>query len=212
MKSIRVLKGMQQCEDFAPPPEPSGQRKQMAALCMLQRTERQGRLRRAPSRVSPRRSGPEMHSEEFHELSRTCFACSRLALKHYYTKQLRRTHKPVPLCGPMHSFSAPSPSKLVVSRSLLRCDRITYQRLCTDGGSNSMTGASEVDVVGIEEVQVRLQRRVQELQMDRVRVCSAQCVQRSMRRPSVSRVLPCMCDVSPSAARQERSRTKSRIC
>jgi hypothetical protein len=33
---------MQQCEDFAPPPEPSGQRKQMAALCMLQRTERQG--------------------------------------------------------------------------------------------------------------------------------------------------------------------------
>ena len=158
------------------------------------------------------RSGPEVHSEEFHELSRTCFACSRLALKHYYTKQLRRTHKPLPLCGPMHSFSAPSPSKLVVSRSLLRCDRITYQRLCTDGGSNSMTGASEVDVVGIEEVQVRLQRRVQELQTDRVRVCSAQCVQRSMRRPSVSRVLPCMCDVSPSAARQERSRTKSRIC
>ena len=35
IKSIRVLKGMQQCEDFAPPPEPSGQRKQMAALCML---------------------------------------------------------------------------------------------------------------------------------------------------------------------------------
>ena len=33
-----------------------------------------------------------------------------------------------------------------------------------------MTGASEVDVVGIEEVQVRLQRRVEELQMDRVRV------------------------------------------
>ena len=65
----------------------------------------------------------EVHSEEFHELSRTCFACSRLALKHYYTKQLRRTHKPLPLCGPMYSFSAPSPSKLVVSRSLLRCVR-----------------------------------------------------------------------------------------
>ena len=46
----------------------------------------------------------------------------------------------------------------------------SYHRLCTDVGSNSMTGASEVDVVGIEEVQVRLQRRVEELQMDRVRV------------------------------------------
>ena len=34
IKSIRVLKGMQQCEDFAPPPEPSGQRKQ-TAVCIL---------------------------------------------------------------------------------------------------------------------------------------------------------------------------------
>ena len=40
MKSIRVLKGMQQCEDSAPPPEPSGQRKQMAALCMLQKRQK----------------------------------------------------------------------------------------------------------------------------------------------------------------------------
>ena len=43
-----------------------------------------------------------------------------------------------------------------------------------------MTGASEVDALGIEEVQVRLQWRVEELQMDRVRV--QRSVQRSVQR------------------------------
>ena len=39
IKSIRVLKGMQQCEETTPPPEPSGQRKQTAASCMLHNSQ-----------------------------------------------------------------------------------------------------------------------------------------------------------------------------
>ena len=39
IKSIRVLNGMQQCEETTPPPEPSGQRKQTAASCMLHNSQ-----------------------------------------------------------------------------------------------------------------------------------------------------------------------------
>lgn len=119
MKSIRVLKGMQQCEDFTPPPEPSGQRKQMAALCTCCKSDRRSGTimadRQTNSRVSVLTRLSHVFSREFESAGRSFdLRTGRFEFRWALTEPA------------IHNVP-----------TALHTD--------AGGGSNSMTGASEVD-------------------------------------------------------------------